>query len=189
MYQGIRFETEAPLAVRYRDELVDCAYRVDFFGEPWLLVNLQSVQRLSSLHKARIWPASGCRTVIWICWSISITLHSRMGPRAWSIGCEFFRVLCVQPHVPIPDENSAMLLITDVSGAFPVKGIVAGRSAGAVWGGCINGMCGGPESRRAVQGTWPSRPSTRHTGAPSRGRRSHSRQTRSMPTSGRCCRS
>ncbi|WP_342745150.1 GxxExxY protein [Thioalkalivibrio denitrificans] len=54
IFRGIRFETEAPLAVRYREEVVDCAYRIDFLVEGRLLVELKSVERLSSLHKAQL---------------------------------------------------------------------------------------------------------------------------------------
>lgn len=53
-YRGVRFETEVPLVLRFRDELIGCAYRVDFLVEGRLLVELKSVERLLPLHKAQL---------------------------------------------------------------------------------------------------------------------------------------
>jgi len=53
-YRGMSFETEVPLALRFRDEVIDSAYRVDMLIEGRLLVELKSVERLLPLHKAQL---------------------------------------------------------------------------------------------------------------------------------------
>ncbi|HBO44656.1 MAG TPA: GxxExxY protein [Planctomycetaceae bacterium] len=51
---GIRFRTESPLAIEYREIRLDCGYRIDLFVEDQLIVELKSVERLGGIHTAQI---------------------------------------------------------------------------------------------------------------------------------------
>jgi GxxExxY protein len=50
----IRFQMEVPLPVRYKDILLDCAYRIDLLIGADLIVEVKSVERITHVHKAQI---------------------------------------------------------------------------------------------------------------------------------------
>jgi len=50
----IRFQMEVPLPVRYKDILLDCAYRIDLLIGADLIVEVKSVETLLPIHQAQI---------------------------------------------------------------------------------------------------------------------------------------
>lgn len=48
------FEQEKPLLVRYKDEWIDCAYRLDFVIANKVIVETKSVDVLIPIHEAQI---------------------------------------------------------------------------------------------------------------------------------------
>lgn len=50
----ITHRTEVTVPVRYKGEIVDCAYRVDFVVEDWLVLELKSVERIVPVHVAQV---------------------------------------------------------------------------------------------------------------------------------------
>lgn len=52
--RGIPFLREYPLPIRYKGELVDCGYRLDFVVGDSLLLEIKSVEALSAVHQAQI---------------------------------------------------------------------------------------------------------------------------------------
>jgi GxxExxY protein len=50
----IRFQMEVPLPVRYKDVLLDCAYRLDLLVGADLIVEVKSVETLLPIHQAQI---------------------------------------------------------------------------------------------------------------------------------------
>src|SRR5262245_38792037 len=52
--QKIPFETEVPVAIRYRNILIDRAYRMDLLVDGWLVVEIKAVEQLVSLHSAQL---------------------------------------------------------------------------------------------------------------------------------------
>jgi GxxExxY protein len=63
--QGIRVETEVPLEVKYRGQLVDdMGYRLDLLVEGSLIVELKSVEEVKPVHKKQLLTylkLTGCR--------------------------------------------------------------------------------------------------------------------------------
>ncbi|MFW5454537.1 GxxExxY protein [Thioalkalivibrio sulfidiphilus] len=53
-HRGMTFETEVPLALRYRNEVVGCAYRIDLLVENSVLIELKSVEQLMPLHAMQL---------------------------------------------------------------------------------------------------------------------------------------
>ncbi len=51
---GIDFKQQATFAVTYKEIKLDCGYRVDFLIDHCLIVELKSVENLSSVHKAQL---------------------------------------------------------------------------------------------------------------------------------------
>ena len=51
---GLAFRMEAPLPLRYKGVLMDCAYRADFVIEDKLIVELKCVDHLLKIHEAQI---------------------------------------------------------------------------------------------------------------------------------------
>ena len=51
---GIDYETEAPIALSYKGEIIENACRADFFVEGKVLVELKTVDRLNDKHKAQL---------------------------------------------------------------------------------------------------------------------------------------
>jgi len=52
--RGIAYESEVPVTVRYKDEIVQCAYRIDLLIENIVIVELKSVSAVNNLHKAQL---------------------------------------------------------------------------------------------------------------------------------------
>lgn len=50
----IPFQMEVPLPVRYKDVLLDCAYRIDLLVRADLIVEVKSVETLLPIHQAQI---------------------------------------------------------------------------------------------------------------------------------------
>ncbi len=50
----IDFKTQVNLPVKYKEVLIDCSYRLDFVVEDKVILELKSVERLSSLHEAQL---------------------------------------------------------------------------------------------------------------------------------------
>lgn len=51
---GIAFRRQVPLAVTYKTVKLDCAYRMDIVAENRLVVELKTVESLSSQHRAQL---------------------------------------------------------------------------------------------------------------------------------------
>jgi len=52
--RGLVYETEVPVAVEYKGEVVSVAYRADLLVEHCVLVELKAVDRVGSVHKAQL---------------------------------------------------------------------------------------------------------------------------------------
>ena len=51
---GLPFQMEVQLPVRYKDILLDCAYRIDLVVRGELIVEIKSVETLLPIHQAQI---------------------------------------------------------------------------------------------------------------------------------------
>ncbi len=51
---GIRYETEVPITVNYKGEVITDAYRADFLVEGIVVVELKAVDALHEKHKAQL---------------------------------------------------------------------------------------------------------------------------------------
>ena len=52
--QGLSFEVQCPIPVKYKGITLDCGYRADLLVEDFLTVELKSVERTSNLHQAQL---------------------------------------------------------------------------------------------------------------------------------------
>ncbi|HHB12967.1 MAG TPA: GxxExxY protein [Chromatiales bacterium] len=52
--QGIRYERQKPLPVRYKGRHLDCGYRLDFLAERQVVVELKAVEALQPIHEAQL---------------------------------------------------------------------------------------------------------------------------------------
>jgi GxxExxY protein len=52
--RGIRYRQEVDLPVNYKGVFIDCAYRIDFFVEERVIVELKSVEKLLPIHEAQL---------------------------------------------------------------------------------------------------------------------------------------
>ena len=52
--QGLSFCEQVELPLRYRDEQLDCGYRLDFVVEDEVIVEIKSVERYDPIHKAQM---------------------------------------------------------------------------------------------------------------------------------------
>ena len=52
--QGLAVETEVPMPVNYKGEIMDCGYRIDMLVEKSLIVELKAVETLLPIHEAQI---------------------------------------------------------------------------------------------------------------------------------------
>jgi len=52
--QGVEFEVQKVLPVRYKSVDIDCAYRIDLLIEGKLIVELKAVSRLEPIHEAQL---------------------------------------------------------------------------------------------------------------------------------------
>ena len=50
----VTFSRQVPLPVTYRNVRVDCGYRLDFFVEDRVIVEVKSVERLAPIHAAQL---------------------------------------------------------------------------------------------------------------------------------------
>ena len=51
---GLPFELQYPLPVKYKDIRLDCGYRVDVIVDDKLIIELKSVDLLSKIHEAQL---------------------------------------------------------------------------------------------------------------------------------------
>jgi GxxExxY protein len=51
---GIAFKLQCPFTVKYKGVRLDCGYRVDFFVESALILELKSVEKVQSVHEAQL---------------------------------------------------------------------------------------------------------------------------------------
>jgi GxxExxY protein len=52
--KSISFTAEVPMPVRYKGELMDCGYRLDFLIENQVIVELKSVEKILPVHHAQL---------------------------------------------------------------------------------------------------------------------------------------
>ena len=51
---GLQFETEVPMPVRYKNEILDCGYRADMLVEKSLILELKAVETILPIHQAQL---------------------------------------------------------------------------------------------------------------------------------------
>ncbi|MDH5571735.1 MAG: GxxExxY protein [Gammaproteobacteria bacterium] len=51
---GIEYESEVPVVIQYKEEVITEAYRLDMLVENKLIVELKTVDKLSDKHKAQL---------------------------------------------------------------------------------------------------------------------------------------
>ncbi|MEA3238705.1 MAG: GxxExxY protein [Candidatus Bipolaricaulota bacterium] len=51
---GIQFELQHPLLVKYKGVRLDCGYRVDILVEDKLIIELKSVEQIKGIHEAQL---------------------------------------------------------------------------------------------------------------------------------------
>ena len=52
--QGLSFEKQKPLPVKYKGNLLDCGYRLDIVVENEIVVELKSCEKIEPIHKAQL---------------------------------------------------------------------------------------------------------------------------------------
>ena len=52
--QGLIVETEVPMPVNYKGEIMDCGYRVDMLVEKSLILELKAAEAILPIHQAQI---------------------------------------------------------------------------------------------------------------------------------------
>ena len=52
--QGMSFERQKPLAVTYKEKLLDCGYRLDIVVEKKIILELKSCEKIEPIHKAQL---------------------------------------------------------------------------------------------------------------------------------------
>ncbi len=52
--QGLAVETEVPMPVNYKGEIMDCGYRVDVLVEKSLILELKAVETILPIHQAQL---------------------------------------------------------------------------------------------------------------------------------------
>lgn len=52
--QGLIVETEVPMPVNYKGEVLDCGYRVDILVEKSLILELKAAEAILPIHQAQI---------------------------------------------------------------------------------------------------------------------------------------
>jgi GxxExxY protein len=53
-HRGLAFCREVPLPVRYRDQVIDCAYRLDFVVEETLILEVKAVAKMEPVFEAQL---------------------------------------------------------------------------------------------------------------------------------------
>ncbi len=51
---GMAFQRQVPLPVIYKGIKLDCAYRLDFVVEGYLILEIKSVERILPIHEAQL---------------------------------------------------------------------------------------------------------------------------------------
>ncbi|HEX2225598.1 MAG TPA: GxxExxY protein [Candidatus Binatia bacterium] len=51
---GIRFQTQLPLPVKYKEIELDCTYRIDMFVDNQLIIESKSIDQLLKIHEAQV---------------------------------------------------------------------------------------------------------------------------------------
>ncbi len=51
---GISYEAEAPVALGYKGEIIECAYRADLIADGKVIIEIKTVDELSAKHKAQL---------------------------------------------------------------------------------------------------------------------------------------
>lgn len=72
---GIQFKRQVELPVRYKEVNIDCGYRVDFFIEDMLIVELKAVVAITPVHQAQILTylrLSGCKVGLLINFNVKV---------------------------------------------------------------------------------------------------------------------
>jgi GxxExxY protein len=54
MLNGIKFKTQHPMPVQYKEFRLDCGYRVDVLVENEIILELKSVENLNGIHAAQL---------------------------------------------------------------------------------------------------------------------------------------
>ena len=52
--RSIAFERQKPLPVTYKNQVIDCAYRIDILVQDAVVVELKAVDRIEPIHKAQL---------------------------------------------------------------------------------------------------------------------------------------
>ena len=52
--QGLAVNTEVPMPVKYKDDILDCGYRADMLVEDSLILELKAVETILPIHQAQI---------------------------------------------------------------------------------------------------------------------------------------
>ena len=52
--QGIAFESEYPLPVKYKNVSLECGYRIDLLVAGEVIIELKAVEEIKGIHKAQI---------------------------------------------------------------------------------------------------------------------------------------
>lgn len=53
-HRGLAFCREVPLPVSYRDQVIDCAYRLDFVVEETLILEVKAVAKMEPVFEAQL---------------------------------------------------------------------------------------------------------------------------------------
>ncbi|HEX9653548.1 MAG TPA: GxxExxY protein, partial [bacterium] len=53
-HHSLQFIEEEPVPLKYKDLLIDCAYRADIIVENKLVVEIKSVDRIEPVHEAQL---------------------------------------------------------------------------------------------------------------------------------------
>ena len=51
---GLAFERQVPLAIRYKDVMLECGYRMDIVVENSVIIEIKAVERLIPVHEAQL---------------------------------------------------------------------------------------------------------------------------------------
>jgi len=52
--QGIRFERQKPMPIKYKGVFLDCGYRIDIVVDGTVVVELKSVEKVLPIHEAQL---------------------------------------------------------------------------------------------------------------------------------------
>jgi len=73
--RGISFEQQKQLNLEYKDVFLDCGYRLDFFVEQSVVVELKTVDMLQPIHEAQLMTylkLTGCKGGLLINFNVPI---------------------------------------------------------------------------------------------------------------------